>query len=92
MSIKFCDIAENMTILAEQCKAARALIGWSRRELAEASQVAERTLIDFERRARSPQRRTLHDIRRALEDAGVIFIDADEEGPGVRLKADRPGQ
>ena len=81
-----------MTILAEQCKAARALIGWSRRELAEASQVAERTLIDFERRARSPQRRTLYDIRRALEDAGVIFIDADEEGPGVRLKADRPGQ
>ncbi len=81
-----------MTILDEQCKAARALIGWSRRELAEASQVAERTLIDFERRARNPQRRTLHDIRRALEDAGVIFIDADEEGPGVRLKADRSGQ
>ena len=27
-----------------------------------------------------------------LEDAGVIFIDADEEGPGVRLKANRPGQ
>ncbi len=81
-----------MTILAEQCKAARALIGWSRRELAEASHVAERTLIDFERRARSPQRRTLHDIRRALEDAGVIFIDADEEGPGVRLKANQVGQ
>ncbi len=81
-----------MTILAEQCKAARALIGWSRRELAEASQVAERTLIDFERRARSPQRRTLYDIRRALEEAGVIFIDADEEGPGVRLRGDRSGQ
>ncbi len=78
-----------MTILAEHCKAARDLIGWSRRELAEASQVAERTLIDFERRARSPQRRTLHDIRRALEDAGVIFIDADEEGPGVRLKGEK---
>ncbi len=78
-----------MTILAEQCKAARALIGWSRRELAKASHVAERTLIDFERRARSPQRRTLHDIRRALEDAGVIFIDADEEGPGVRLMAEK---
>jgi hypothetical protein len=23
---------------------------------------------------------------RALEDAGVIFIDEDEEGPGVRLR------
>ena len=27
-----------------------------------------------------------------MEDAGVIFINADEEGPGVRLNADRPGQ
>jgi len=31
-------------------------------------------------------------VQQALEDAGVIFIDAAEEGPGVRLKADRPGQ
>jgi hypothetical protein len=31
-------------------------------------------------------------VQRALEDAGVIFIDADEEGPGVRLKAKQPGQ
>ncbi len=54
--------------------------------------IAERTLVDFERGARNPLGRTLLDVRRALEDAGVIFIDADEEGPGVRLKADRPGQ
>jgi transcriptional regulator with XRE-family HTH domain len=76
-----------MSISSEQSKAARALIGWSRRELAEASQVAERTLIDFERGARAPHRRTLTDLRRALEEAGVIFIDQNEEGgPGVRLK------
>jgi transcriptional regulator with XRE-family HTH domain len=76
-----------MSISAEQSKAARALIGWSRRELAEASQVSERTLIDFERGARAPHRRTLFDLRRALEEAGVIFIDQNEEsGPGVRLK------
>jgi transcriptional regulator with XRE-family HTH domain len=76
-----------MSISSEQSKAARALIGWSRRELAEASQVAERTLIDFERGARATHRRTLTDLRRALEEAGVIFIDQNEEGgPGVRLK------
>ncbi len=76
-----------MSISSEQSKAARALIGWSRRELAEASQVAERTLIDFERGARAPHRRTLTDLRRALEEAGVIFIDQNEEGgPGVRLR------
>ncbi len=76
-----------MSISSEQSKAARALIGWSRRELAEASQVAERTLIDFERGARAPHRRTLTDLRRALEESGVVFIDQNEEsGPGVRLK------
>ena len=31
-------------------------------------------------------------LQTALEDAGMIFIDADEEGPGVRLKANQPGQ
>ena len=78
-----------MSISAEQSKAARALIGWSRRQLAEASQVSERTLIDFERGARAPHRRTLVDLRRALEEAGVIFIDENEEGPGVRLRKSR---
>jgi hypothetical protein len=29
-------------------------------------------------------------VQHALENAGVIFIDADEEGPGVRLKAEKP--
>ncbi len=31
-------------------------------------------------------------VQQTLEDAGVIFIDADEEGPGVRLKANPTGQ
>ena len=78
-----------MSISAKQSKAARALIGWSRRQLAEASHVSERTLIDFERGARAPHRRTLVDLRRALEEAGVIFIDENEEGPGVRLRKSR---
>ncbi len=63
---------------------------WSRRDLAEAADVAERTIVDFERGARRPYNRTLRDIRRALENAGVIFIDAEEGvgGPGVRLRED----
>jgi hypothetical protein len=31
-------------------------------------------------------------VEQALEDAGVIFIDADDEGPGVRLKANQAGR
>ena len=65
------------------------LLSWSRHHLAKSAQIAERTLVDFERGARSPLNRTLVDIRRALEEAGVIFIPEDDEGPGVRLRKDR---
>ena len=76
-----------MTITASQCKAAQALIGWSRKQLAQSALIAERTLVDFERGARNPLDRTLLDIRRALENAGVVFIDEGSElGPGVRLR------
>ncbi len=75
-----------MIIIAKQCIGARAMLGWSRNMLSKAALVAERTLIDFERGARQPYDRTLADIRRALEDAGIIFIDENGGGPGVRLK------
>ena len=35
---------------------------------------------------------TTERLQTALEDAGVIFTNADEEGPGVRLEANRAGQ
>lgn len=69
----------------DQCRAARALIGWSRADLAERSGVAATTLAHFEVGKRDPYARTLADVRRTLEGAGVIFIAADEAGgPGVR--------
>ena len=44
----------------------------------------------FERGLTSPKLVTAGRWRRALEKAGVIFIDEDDEaGPGVRLKAKR---
>jgi transcriptional regulator with XRE-family HTH domain len=79
-------------LLREQCRAARALIGWSRDDLAQASHVGFRTIVDFERGARQPQTRTLIDLQRALEHAGVIFIDEDQGGDGgagVRLQRKR---
>lgn len=73
-------------MLAEQCRAARALIGWSRRELSGKCGVATSTLADFEAGKREPYARTLGDVRRTLEAAGVTFIPADTEGgAGVRL-------
>ena len=53
--------------------------------MAMSARVAVRTIVDFERGARRPYDRTLADIRRALEEAGIIFIDENGGGPGVRL-------
>jgi transcriptional regulator with XRE-family HTH domain len=73
-------------ISPSQCRAARALLDWSQTQLADASKVATKTLADFERGKRTPYDRTLADVRAALESAGVIFVDENGEGPGVRLR------
>lgn len=77
-------------LTSAQCRAARALLDWSREQLADASKVALRTVVDFERGARSPREVTLLAIQSALTEAGVIFIDQNGNGPGVRLR-DRQG-
>lgn len=78
-----------MLITAEQCRAARALLGWSQDDLASQSTVAKPTIAGFESGRRQPYPRTLADLRRALEAAGVTFLASGEPspagGPGVRL-------
>ena len=74
------------TISPEQVRAARALLDWTREQLSEACGVRIQTLYRFERSQTHPHRRTATTIRRALELAGVQFIDPDGAGgPGVRL-------
>ncbi|RWM66957.1 MULTISPECIES: helix-turn-helix transcriptional regulator [Mesorhizobium] len=75
-----------MGISSPQCRAGRALIGWSQDQLATASKVAKATIANFEAGRRAPYDRTLLDIQSALESAGVIFIAENGDGPGVRLK------
>lgn len=71
---------------AAQCRAARAMLGWSQQDLCSKAGVARKTLVDFEGGKSTPYPRTLKDIRETLEAAGVIFIAENGEGPGVRLK------
>lgn len=81
-------ILRNMTenlITSSQCRAARAMLEWSRAILAKASQVSERTIVDFERGARTPQASTKLAIKAAFEKAGIEFIDENGGGPGLRL-------
>jgi transcriptional regulator with XRE-family HTH domain len=66
-----------------QCRAARALIGWSQDQLASASKVAKATIANFELCKRVPYDRTLDDLVAALEAAGIEFTNG--KGPGVRL-------
>ncbi len=75
-----------MHINADQCRAARALLNWSRKVLSVQSETAERTIIDFERGARSPHISTIKSIVLAFETAGVKFIDENGGGVGVRFE------
>ena len=83
------NIGEKSTLLPEQCRAARAMLGWSRKQLASAAEVAVGTVIDFERGARQPYKRTLSDLRRAFESSGIVFLEANEDGPGLRQRRSR---
>ena len=74
----------------EQLRAARVLIRWTRKRLSEEAGVPLKTTEAFEQGRTSPMMRTEHKWRRALERAGVVFLDADDEwGPGVRLRGKR---
>ncbi|PBC11798.1 helix-turn-helix transcriptional regulator [Mesorhizobium sp. WSM3859] len=75
-----------MSVSPAQCRAGRALIGWSQDQLAAASKVAKATIANFEAGKRAPYDRTLEDMRRALEAAGVEFIPENGGGAGVRLR------
>lgn len=73
-------------ITADQLRAARALVNWTRDQLAEASGATTRTLARLEVGETKARASTARAIRTALEAAGVIFIAENGEGPGVRLK------
>ena len=73
-------------ITTSQCKGGRAMLDLSRKQLASLANIAERTLVDFERGARVPYENNLRAIKKALEIAGIEFIPENGSGAGVRLK------
>lgn len=77
-------------LLASQCRAARAMLGLSQKELAQKAEVGSRTLADFETGTRSPHPRTLKAIRETLYSLGIIFLEAEGGlGPGLRLSCEK---
>jgi transcriptional regulator with XRE-family HTH domain len=75
-------------ITIRQVKAARALLGWSQADLANRSGVSEPTIARLESAEGELGGRedTGEKIRRAIETAGVEFIDENGGGQGVRLR------
>jgi transcriptional regulator with XRE-family HTH domain len=71
-----------------QCRMARAALGLTVKQLTEMAEVSHDTVVRFEN-GQELKPRTITSIRTALEAAGVIFVDENGEGPGVRLKKDR---
>ena len=75
-------------LTAAQIRAARGLLNYSQNDLAEASGVALYTIRRMENsdgiaRANSGN---LWKVQKALEKAGVTFIESNGGGPGLRLR------
>jgi ribosome-binding protein aMBF1 (putative translation factor) len=71
-----------------QIRAGRALVGWSAAELAREAALGLATIRRAELAKGRTSLTTANDlaVRRALETAGVEFIDENGGGPGVRLR------
>lgn len=67
-------------------------MGWSQEELASASGVSIPTVRRLEAAGGmlGGRQTTADQLILALKDAGVIFIDENGEGPGVRLRKQSP--
>jgi transcriptional regulator with XRE-family HTH domain len=75
-------------LTSAQIRAARALIRWSAEDLARLSALSVTTIRRAELTGDETSMTTANDlaVRRALEAAGVEFIDENGGGPGVRLR------
>jgi transcriptional regulator with XRE-family HTH domain len=75
-------------LTSAQIRAARSLIRWTAEDLAGASSLSVATIRRAELRETETSLTTANNlaIRRALEAAGVEFIDENGGGPGVRLR------
>ena len=82
-------------LTSAQIRAARGLLRWSAEDLAAQTLLSVATIRRAELTEGETSMTATNDlaVRRALENAGVEFIDGNGGGPGVRLqKAPQPGK
>lgn len=75
-------------ITSAQIRAARGMLSWSRKDLAEHSGVSFASMMRLESFDGVPASnfKTLESVKQAFEKAGVEFIGTPESGAGVRWK------
>jgi transcriptional regulator with XRE-family HTH domain len=85
---KSINLGKRAVITTRQVKAARALLGWSQADLARRSGISDPTIARLESAEGELGGRedTADKIRKAIESAGIEFIDENGGGPGVRLR------
>lgn len=82
-------VYEAAMIDAAQMRAARGLLNWTQKELAERSGASVATIKNVEAAVRDTRGSTLRAIQEAFEAAGVVFMEPGDMrtgGKGVRLK------
>lgn len=78
-----------MSLLPEQCRAARGLLNWTQGQLALAAGVSRSTIKDFECQRHALQRSSEELLINAFRLRGVelLFEDGAARGVGVRFRA-----
>jgi hypothetical protein len=87
-------IGKSRPLTSAQIRAARGLLRWSAEDLAREAALGVATIKRAEGAENETSMTVANDlaVRRALEGAGVEFIDENGGGPGVRLRKQHRGK
>ena len=70
----------------EQSLAARALLRWRQKDVANRTDIGERSIRRFET-GRPVDKKSLRLMRKIYEEAGIVFVDpTHDSGPGAYLR------
>src|ERR1043165_8988029 len=85
------EVRHLMRMSPEQCRAARAWLGWTQQKMASYARVGLSTIKEFEKGGRRTIPATLAAMQQTLERAGVTFVnDADGKPTGIQVCAMGP--
>ena len=86
--------SKSRPLTSAQIRAARGLLRWSAEDLAREAALGVATIKRAEGAKNETSMTVANDlaVRRALEEAGVEFIDENGGGPGVRLRKQHHGK